>query len=402
MSVHHALHGCPASGTRTTSFGDGSRAPALHTVLFCALLMALLALGGCASKETSDLVTRPQPYGPPVAKEEQPEFFVSHLVPQNQELASWKEMGPTIRKSLIYTGNKPSRRLAVNRPGLKVTWGELEESLKLLHSLLPQLDANPKLLLEKFRWVKVPQGIKYSGYYEPRIKASRTKKPGYTQAIYAKPKDLARYRARHGKYYSRQAIDGKRQVLAGKNLELAWADPVDVYFLQIQGSGKLIFDDNTTAYVNYAGQNGHKYRASGRIIREKGYKLNRGDIFEQRQWFKDHPDKMQEIFFANPSYVFFRFSNRGATGAIGQKVDDWLSLATDRNFLPLGGIVAYGVNAPDPDYARFPLRGIGFAQDTGGAIKRNRIDIYCGGSDRANYVASFLDASGPAWILLKR
>lgn len=364
--------------------------------------MALLALGGCASKETSDLVTRPQPYGPPVAKEEQPEFFVSHLVPQNQELASWKEMGPTIRKSLIYTGNKPSRRLAVNRPGLKVTWGELEESLKLLHSLLPQLDANPKLLLEKFRWVKVPQGIKYSGYYEPRIKASRTKKPGYTQAIYAKPKDLARYRARHGKYYSRQAIDGKRQVLAGKNLELAWADPVDVYFLQIQGSGKLIFDDNTTAYVNYAGQNGHKYRASGRIIREKGYKLNRGDIFEQRQWFKDHPDKMQEIFFANPSYVFFRFSNRGVTGAIGQKVDDWLSLATDRNFLPLGGIVAYGVNAPDPDYARFPLRGIGFAQDTGGAIKRNRIDIYCGGSDRANYVASFLDASGPAWILLKR
>ena len=89
-------------------------------------------------------------------------------------------------------------------------------------------------------------------------------------------------------------------------------------------------------------------------------------------------------------------------GAINQTVDDYISLAVDRTFLPLGGIVAFGVNVPDQTYTTAPLRGIGLAQDTGGAIKRNRIDIYCGSGDRANYIASNLDAAGPAWLLLKR
>ena len=78
------------------------------------------------------------------------------------------------------------------------------------------------------------------------------------------------------------------------------------------------------------------------------------------------------------------------------------SLAVDRSFIPLGAIVAYGVNAPDQKLGKIPLRGIGFAQDVGGAIKRNRIDIFCGGNERANYVASHLDAKGPAWILLAK
>ena len=75
---------------------------------------------------------------------------------------------------------------------------------------------------------------------------------------------------------------------------------------------------------------------------------------------------MDEILHENPSYVFFRFGNRGPTGAMGQVVDDWLSLATDRKYIPLGAVVAYGVNAPDPDYGTIPLRGIGFAQDVAG------------------------------------
>ena len=204
------------------------------------------------------------------------------------------------------------------------------ESLELLRTLLPRLDREPSLLNEKFRWVEVDGGIKYSGYYQPTIMASRKKTGKYTQAIYAIPQELKKIRSRGRRFHSREAIDGPRQVLAGRNLELAWADPVDVYFLQIQGSGKVIFDDGTTAYLNYAGQNGHKYRASGRIIREKGYVLYSGDVLEQRQWFKDNPDKIHEIFFANPSYVFFRFGTRGAVGAINQTVDDYISLAVDR------------------------------------------------------------------------
>lgn len=375
----------------------------MFALVRCGLLLALTLLSACAGKSSDVKVEAPRwrPLGPAVTAEA-PQEFVRWLDPRNQDLTSWREMGPTVRKSLRYVKSKPQDALAVNRPGLKLTWGEMRRTLERLEALLPRLDAEPGLFLANFTWKAVPNGIDYSGYYEPYVRASRTPKPGYPQAIYKLPPDLAAVKRRNrGRYYDRRTIEEK-QVLAGKGLELAWAaDPVDVFFLEIQGSGRLIFDDGTQAFVNYAGQNGHKYKSSGRIMREKGL-LKEGHIFEQREWFKNNPQRVDEILHENPSYVFFRFGNRGPTGAMGQVVDDWLSLATDRKYIPLGAVVAYGVNAPDPDYGTIPLRGIGFAQDVGGAIKRNRIDIFCGGGERANYMASHLDAHGPAWVLVAR
>lgn len=375
----------------------------MFALVRCGLLLALTLLSACAGKSSDVKVEAPRwrPLGPAVTAEA-PQEFVRWLDPRNQDLTSWREMGPTVRKSLRYVKSKPQDARAVNRPGLKLTWGEMRRTLERLEALLPRLDAEPGLFLANFTWKAVPNGIDYSGYYEPYVRASRTPKPGYPQAIYKLPPDLAAVKRRNrGRYYDRRTIEEK-QVLAGKGLELAWAaDPVDIFFLEIQGSGRLIFDDGTQAFVNYAGQNGHKYKSSGRIMREKGL-LKEGHIFEQREWFKNNPQRVDEILHENPSYVFFRFGNRGPTGAMGQVVDDWLSLATDRKYIPLGAVVAYGVNAPDPDYGTIPLRGIGFAQDVGGAIKRNRIDIFCGGGERANYVASHLDAHGPAWVLVAR
>lgn len=361
------------------------------------LLLMCLVLGACAKTVAPPA---PEPIGPPVGFES-PEFFVSNLFPRNQDLTSWKDMAPTVRKSLRYVNNKPQGAIAVQRPGLTVTWGELSRTLTRLQELLPRLDKEPELFLANFQWVQVPDGIKYSGYYEPVVRASRTRKPGYTQAIYGLPPDLKSVVAKRGRYYDRRTIEEK-QVLAGKGLELAWAaDPVDVFFLEIQGSGRLVFDDGTQAFINYAGQNGHKYKSSGRIMREKKL-LKEGHIFEQRQWFKDNPQRVREILNDNPSYVFFKYGTRGPTGAMGYVVDDWLSLATDRTFIPLGSIVAYGVNIPDQQRGKVPLRGIGFSQDVGGAIKQNRIDVFCGGEERGNYVASHLDAKGPAWVLLSK
>lgn len=358
-----------------------------------------MGLFACGEKKMPE--PEPEPVKPGVSLEEGVDYFVANLAPGNQDLNSFREMTPTIRKSLAYVNSKPQSGLAINRDGLKVTWGMLAETLRRLQADLPRLDADTALLARDFVWVRVPNGIDYSGYYEPRVRASRTRKPGYEQAIYKVPPDLAAVKRKRGKYHDRATIENE-QVLAGRNLELAWAaDPVDVFFLEIQGSGKLVFDDGTEAYVNYAGQNGHKYKSSGRVMREKGL-LERGDIFEQREWLAKNPDRVREILNGNPSYVFFKFGTRGPTGAMGHTVDDWLSLATDRNYIPLGSVVAYGVNIPDQKKGTVPLRGIGFAQDVGGAIKRNRIDIFCGGDERANYVASFLDAKGPAWILLAR
>ncbi len=382
------------------------RAPSACSLLRRASLLAVLCLGlvlgACGGrKPVPPALDRS---GPWVAPREPAEVFVSHLKPATQDLNSWTEMAPTIRKSESYCAKKPASALAVNRGEMQITWGEMAETLRTLRGLLPKLDANPGLLLEKFRWIPFPGGIKYSSYYEPHIKASRERNParGHTEPMYKVPPDMASYKAAHGgRYYSRREIDEGR-LLEGKGLELAWADPVDVFFLQIQGSGKLIFGDGTEAFINYAGQNGHKYRSSGKIMAAKGGILKRGDIFEQREWLHAHPERQKEIFNENPSYVFFKFGMRGSMGAMGYQVDDWLSLATDPRYIPLGAVVAFGVNAPDPQTGRFPLRGIGFAQDTGGAIKKDRIDIYAGGSDRGNYVASFLDASGPAWVLVRR
>lgn len=365
----------------------------------CTVLCALLLLGGCAKTVPPSKPDLPPPA--PVSFES-PEVFVQNLRLSGQELTSWKDIGPTIRKSLNYVKRKPAHEMAVQRNGQRISWGKMAETLQSLLILLPALDEDPNLLLERFEWVNIGEGIAYSGYYEPVVQASRTRKPGYEHPLYAAPPDLAKYKARHGgKYHTRKAIDGQK-VLQGRGLELAWAaDPVDVFFLEIQGSGRLQFEDGTQAYVNYADQNGHKYKSSGKIMREKGL-LSQGHIFEQRQWFKDNPHRVNEILHGNPSYVFFKFGHRGPTGAMGHVVDGWLSLATDRKFIPLGSVVAYGVNIPDQEKGAVPLRGIGFAQDVGGAIKRNRIDIFCGGDEHANYVASHLDKKGPAWILLSR
>lgn len=368
------------------------------TILYT-LCLFMIFLISCGEKK----IPKPEiQKEPEVELSESVEFFSASLKPGSQELANFTEMAPTIRKSISYVSSKPQNEFAIDKPHLKVTWGQMAQSLQKLYKLLPQLDNNPALLAQNFEWVRIPDGINYSGYYEPKVKASRTKKPGYTQAIYSLPPDMAQVRKKNnGKYYDRKTIETE-QILAGRGLELAWAaDPVDVFFLEIQGSGKLIFDDGTEAYINYAGQNGHKYKSSGRIMREKGL-LKRGDIFEQREWLANNPDRVREILNENPSYVFFKFGGRGPTGAMGYTVDDWLSLATDRNYIPLGSIVAYGVNAPDKKSGSIPLRGIGFAQDVGGAIKKNRIDIFCGGSDRSNFVASHLDAKGPAWVLLAK
>lgn len=370
-------------------------------ILFTIICAAALTLTACGQKRTLPPRQPLLPTGPAVSLDESENFFASHLKAANQDLAAYADMAPTISKSLRYVNSKPANGIAVSTPHLKATWGELAKTLQRLRDILPLLDANPGLLEQNFRWVAIPGGISYSGYYEPLVPASREKKPGYEHPIYKVPPDLETYRKKHGRYHDRKTIEAG-QVLAGRNLELAWAkDPVDVFFLEIQGSGRLVFDDGTQAYINYAGQNGHKYKSSGRIMREKGL-LKRGDIFEQREWFRKNPDRVTEILHDNPSFVFFKFGGRGPTGAMGFTVDDWLSLATDRKHIPLGAVVAYGVNIPDAKRGQLPLRGIGFAQDVGGAIKQNRIDIFCGSDERANYVASHLDAKGPAWILLAK
>ena len=377
----------------------------LHSCL--PVILSVLLFSACAKE-----IPRPGQFvpvagqgrsGPPVASESE-ETFQAYLHPANLNMTSWKQLEPALRNSLRYVSGKNSTDAATDAttgmPDLVLTWGDMHRTLSTLLDLLPRLDENPALFAEHFTWKAVPDGIDYSGYYEPAIRASWLKKPGYEHPIYATPPDMERLK-RRGPYYDRKAIDG-RKVLEGQSLELAWAaDPVDVFYMQIQGSGRLIFEDGATACMNYDSQNGHKYVSIGRVM--KGRELiAEGHIFEQRAWFKANPQQINDILFENPSYVFFKLGDEGAIGAMGYALEPWVSLATDRAIIPLGALVAYAVNIPDQNTDQAPLRAIGLAQDVGGAIKKNRIDIFCGLGDEGEYVASRLDQHGPAWILVAK
>jgi len=378
----------------------------LYMPLKIALLLCLLLLSpACAEKsgsgEPADAQNPLSASGQPPFLAETPQNFADRLLPAAQGLRSWRDLEEPLAHSIAYVGGKPASGIAIRRPGLAVTWGRLADSLERLRALLPQLDADPGLLARQFDWVRMDEGILYTGYYEPVIPACRARKPGCTQPLYGTPPDMAKVKRRARRYHDRAAID-KRGVLRGKGLEMAWVDPIEAFFLQVQGSGRLRFADGDEAYVNYAAQNGHKYVSIGRIMREQGL-LEEGEVNMPaiKAWLRANPSRQDELFMHNQSYVFFRWGS-APKGAMGAPVHPWVSLAVSRPFIPLGALVAYGVNLPEETGGSLPLRGIGFAQDVGGAIKGNRIDIFCGEGSRAAHIAGHLDAQGEAWVLLAK
>jgi len=377
--------------------------PLKFVLLTCMLLLAACAAtsGGMRSAPADAYGQPPPTSGQPPFPAETPQTFAGRLTPGAQDMHSWRELEEPLMNSIAYVGSKSASAIAISRPGLYVTWGQLANSLERLRAILPQLDADPGLLARQFNWVRMDEGIMYTGYYEPVIPASRARRPGFTQPIYSTPPDMAKVKKRGKSYHDRAAID-KRGVLRGKGLEMGWMDPIEAFFLQVQGSGRLRFDDGVEAYVNYAAQNGHKYVSIGRIMREQGL-LEEGNVNMPaiKAWLRANPSRQEEMFMYNPSYVFFRWGSR-PKGAMGFSVHPWVSLAVSRPFIPLGALVAYGVNLPEGPGGNRPLRGIGLAQDTGGAIKGRRIDIFCGDGPRAAHIAGHLDAQGEAWVLLAK
>jgi membrane-bound lytic murein transglycosylase A len=264
----------------------------------------------------------------------------------------------------------------------------------------------------RFEVVQVGDGAAFAtGYYEPEIRGSRTRQPGYDVPIYAKPPDLldanpqtgARGRGRVDEtgqyvlYHERAEIE--QGVLAGRGLEIAWAaDPVDLFFLQIQGSGRLRLPDGGVMRIGYAGQNGREYVAIGRLMRERG--LMEQPITMQRivEWLRANPEAGRALMRENKSYVFFQeLSGPGPLGALGRPVTARVTVAADPRFVPLGApVLLRQMSDPRAD-------GLWIAQDTGGAIRgANRFDTFWGAGAEAATIAGGMQARGRAWLLLPR
>lgn len=273
-------------------------------------------------------------------------------------------------------------------------------------------DAMAAFFRTRFELVQIGDGAAFAtGYYEPEIPGSRVRMPGFEVPVYAKPADLleadpatgVRGRGRIDEsgqfvpYYERAEIE--QGALADRGLEIAWAaDPADLFFLQIQGSGRLRLPDGGVMRIGYAGQNGREYTAIGRLLRERGLVAPPVTMQRIREWMSANPEPGLALMRENKSYVFFReLTGPGPLGALERPVTERVSVAADPRFVPLGAPVLLQ-EMSDPR-----ANGLWIAQDTGGAIRgANRFDTFWGAGGEAAQIAGGMQARGRAWLLLPR
>ena len=256
-----------------------------------------------------------------------------------------------------------------------------------------------------------------TGYYEPLLEGSRTASATHRFPIFGVPDDLIvvdfpdfrhlRLRGRlEGRrlvpYFSRAEIDSKNDLKAPV---IAWtADPVELFFLQIQGSGQLRLEDGEQIRLGYADQNGHPYRSLGRFLVERGeLALENASMQGIKAWAAANPDKLQEALNHNASYVFFRElppAAEGPIGALGVPLAAGYSLAVDRRYLPLGAPVYLASSYP---LSVVPLERLMAAHDTGGAIRGAvRADFFWGSCHEAGVAAGRMRQQGRLWLLWPR
>lgn len=268
-----------------------------------------------------------------------------------------------------------------------------------------------------------------TGYYEPLLRGSRSKEGTYRYPLYAAPEDLLivdlaeinpelkhlRLRGRlDGRrvvpYYPRAEIERGLPALAGR--ELLWVDdPVDLFFLQIQGSGRVLLATGELVRVGYADQNGQPYRSIGRYLVEQGeLKLEQASMQGIKAWGAANPAKLDALLARNPSYVFFRelpktqgnqdTPGAGPVGALGVALTPGRSIAVDPRHIPLGAPVFLATTWPN---SAQPLERLVLAQDTGGAIRGAvRADYFWGFGDEAGAQAGRMRQGARMWVLLPR
>lgn len=262
-----------------------------------------------------------------------------------------------------------------------------------------------------------------TGYYEPLLRGSRTRGKPYLQPVLGVPPDLLtidlgtvlpdlknmrlRGRLQGNKvvpYFSRAEITGREKDYAERVL-LYVDDPVELFFLQVQGSGRVQLADGSTVRLAYADQNGHPYQSIGRVLVDRGeMALEQASMASIKQWARANPSRLNELLNSNPSYVFFLEqpgkSNdaEGPSGALGVPLTPQRSIAVDPRHVPLGAPVFLSTTQPD---SALPLRRLVLAQDTGGAIRGVvRADLFWGFGAQAGNQAGRMKQQGQMWVLL--
>lgn len=271
-----------------------------------------------------------------------------------------------------------------------------------------------------------PGEVLFTGYYEPVLEGSLEPTPEYPFPIYARPDDLTTIdlslfspqfkgkkiigRYTHNRvvpYYDRKDIEYK-ELLKDKAVTIAWLkDRVDLFFLHIQGSGKIDLDSGETIHVHYHTTNGRPYRSIGKLLIDQG-KISRAEMSMQkiRDYLYRHPEEVGTVLYYNPSYVFFKIEEDGPLGYLEVKLTPGRSIAMDRRLFPLAGLAFIETQKPLTtddgkidrwtDFSRFVLY-----QDTGGAIRGpGRGDLFWGNGPQAEIAAGHMKHPGKLYFLI--
>jgi membrane-bound lytic murein transglycosylase A len=386
------------------------------------LAAALVLLGGC--------LARP-PVTDPVRALAPPGFLDAPPLLDDGDLASLRDAA---RQSLAWLATQPSDR-ALTYGSRTVTVAAQRRGLERLLTLVAD-SPGPVELARRLREAFVPLlaaggpdgAMLVTGYYEPVIRAAEQPDAEHQAPVYGRPDDLVeaalgafdpRWRGerlagrlepgsrRLVPYWTRADVDAGR--LAGRGLELAWArDRVDVFFMEIQGSGTLRFPDGRELRVGYAAANGRPYRSIGRLLIDEG-RMERAAVTMPaiRAWLAAHPEERDRVLRHNESVVFFRRLDGPPVGSLGVSVTPGRSVATDHRLFPPGAL-AYletrrPVPGPDGRPVWRPLGRLVLNQDTGGAIRgTGRLDVFWGRGPEAEMAAGLMKEPGRLAFLLPR
>jgi membrane-bound lytic murein transglycosylase A len=392
-------------------------------------LVLLLFMAGCAAKIE-------KPLEKPVEKPKPPlELLSSEEMPSLTDDLHWESIEGAIAKSIRYyeaVMENITYRLGHDR----VSAREMKESLLLFQEIIGSDDSDEvkqRKLKDTFNVYRATGSdgkgsVLFTGYFEPVMNGSLEKTEEYRHPIYRTPDDtvlvnLGKFgnKYKHDKiigrlknrelipYFTRREIEDK-QALKGKNLELVWVnDAIDLFFMHIQGSGKVRLPDGRLMQVSYDQWNGRPYRSIARYLLDRG-KLSAQETTHQtlKKYLREHPEDLSSILNYNESYVFFRVVEDGPVGALGLSLTAERSIATDLDVFPKGALAFIKLRKPVFDengniktwesFSRFVVN-----QDTGGVIKGpGRVDLFCGTGDDAEMMAGSLKEKGELYFLVKK
>ncbi len=249
-----------------------------------------------------------------------------------------------------------------------------------------------------------------TGYYEPLLLGSLKKTQRFKYPVYAKPKDLITIVDGKDKKMRGRSVKGKmlpyftREEISKRTLNaevLCYVDDkIDLFFMEVQGSGRVQLEDGKVLFIGYGDSNGYAYKSLGREMINRGIFASVEEVSLQsiKAWLLAHPNKIDELLNTNPSYVFFRKMDQKATGSLGLVLTPERSVAVDKSYIPLGSMLAIKSQSEVYTVHKFV-----FAQDTGGAIKGpNRADMFMGYGERAKTIAGELKAPLEVWVMVPK